>query len=180
VWRPLQREGIVVAQCTLVRWMRALGLHGAVRGLRVRTTTPEATLACPSDRVSQGFQAPRPNALWRADLTYVATRAGCVYAAFVIDADARRIVGGRVSNSLRTDLALDVLDPALYVRTTAQGCDDSYTIPGPDALRGEPDKPTRGWLFDWRLSSHILYRCTTGFGTAREVGRLSSPAWTLD
>ena len=98
------------------RLMRELGLRGVVRGPRVKTTTPVATLACPADRVNRVFQAPRPNALWLADLTYVATWAGFVYVAFVIDAYARRIVGWRVSNSLRTDLALDALEQALYAR----------------------------------------------------------------
>ena len=115
-WRPLRREGVTVARCTVVRWMRALGLRGVVRGSRVKTTPPAATLACPADRGNRGFQAPRPNALWLADLTYVATWAGFVYVAFVIDAHARRIVGWRVSSSLRTDLALDALEQALYAR----------------------------------------------------------------
>ena len=80
----------------------------------VKTTPPVATLACPADRVNRAFQAPRPNALWLADLTYVATWAGFGYVAFVIDAYARRIVGWRVSNSLCTELALDALEQALY------------------------------------------------------------------
>ena len=117
VWRQLQREGIVVARCTVARLMRALGLRGVVRGRRVKTTTPVATLACPADRVSRVFRATRPNALWLADLTYVATWPGFVYVAFVIDAFARRIVGWRVSDSLRTDLALDALEQALYERS---------------------------------------------------------------
>ena len=116
VWRQLQREGIAVARCTVARLMRELGLRGVVRGRRVNTTAPVATLACPADRVNRVFQAPRPNALWLADLRYVATWSGFVYVAFVIDAYARHIVGWRVSNSLRTDLALDELEQALYAR----------------------------------------------------------------
>ena len=116
VWRQLNREGVVAARCTVARLMRELGLRGVVRGRRVNTTTPVATLPCPADRVNRVFQAPRPNALWLADITYVATWAGFVYVAFVIDAYARRIVGWRVSNSLRTDLALDALEQALYAR----------------------------------------------------------------
>ena len=116
VWRQLDREGVVAARCTVARLMRELGLRGVVRGRRVNTTTAVATLPCPADRVNRVFQVPRPNALWLADLTYVATWAGFVYVAFVIDAFARRIVGWRVSNSLRTDLALDALEQALYAR----------------------------------------------------------------
>ena len=101
VWRQLDREGVVAARCTVARlsdcvcFARELGLRGAVRGRRVKTTTPVATLRCPADRVNRVFQVPRPNALWLADLTYVATWAGFVYVAFVIDAYARRIVGWR-------------------------------------------------------------------------------------
>ena len=99
VWRQLRREGVAVARCTVARlsdyvcFARELDVHGVVRGRRVKTTTPVATLPCPADRVNRVFQAPRPNALWLADLTYVATWAGFVYVAFVIDAYARRIVG---------------------------------------------------------------------------------------
>ena len=119
VWRQLRREGVVVARCTVARLMRELGLRGVVRGSGVKTTTRVATLACPADRVNREFQAPRPNALCLADITYVATWAGFVYVAFVIDAYARRIVGWRVSNSLRTDLALDSLEQALYARVAS-------------------------------------------------------------
>ena len=116
VWRQLRREDVKVACCMLARWMRERGLGGVVRGSGVKTTTPVVTLACPADRVNREFQAPRPNALWRADITYVATWAGVVYVAFVMDAYARRIVGWRVSNALRTDLPLDALEQALYAR----------------------------------------------------------------
>ena len=117
VWHQLHGEGIVVARCTVARLMRTLGLRGVVRGRGVKTTTPVATLACPADRVHRVFHVARPNSLWLAGLTYVATWAGFVYVAFVIDAYARRIVGWRVSNSLRTDLALDALEQALYERS---------------------------------------------------------------
>ena len=116
VWRQLHREGIVVARCTVARLMRELGLRGVVRGRPVKTTTPVAKPPCPADRVNREFQARRPNALWVADLTYVATWTGFVYVAFVVDVYARRIVGWRVSNSIRTDLALDALEQALYER----------------------------------------------------------------
>ena len=96
--------------------MRRLGLRGAVRGRRVKTTVPAAQPASIADRVNRTFSVSRPNALRVADLSYVATWRGLVYVAFVIDAFARRIVDWRVSNSLRTDLALDALEQALYER----------------------------------------------------------------
>jgi len=117
VWRQLRREAIPVARCTVARLMRAMGLRGAVRGRAFKVTTVPADLAVrPPDLVEREFQADRPNQLWVADLTYVATWAGFVYVAFVIDVFSRTIVGWRVSSSLRSDLALDALEQALHAR----------------------------------------------------------------
>ena len=110
VWKQLNREGIRVARCTVARLMREMGLRGVVRGRKVITTMPAEIEARPSDRVNRDFQVSEPNRLWVADLSYVATWRGFVYVAFVIDAFARRIVGWRVSSSLRTDIALDALE----------------------------------------------------------------------
>jgi len=93
VWRQLNREGIEIARCTVARLMAGMGLAGAVRGKPVRTTRSNPAVPCPQDRVNRQFQAPRPNALWLSDFIYVATWAGFVYVALVIDAFARRIVG---------------------------------------------------------------------------------------
>ena len=116
VWRQLQREGIAVARCTVERLMRSQGLRGAVRGKVVRTTRADPAASCPQDRVNRQFRADRPNQLWVSDFTYVSTWQGFVYVAFVIDVFARRIVGWRVSQSMRTDFALDTLEQALYDR----------------------------------------------------------------
>ena len=120
VWRQLDREGIHVARCTVARLMREMGLRGEVRGRGVRTTFGSDEHPRPADRVNRDFAVSRPNALWVSDLTYVATWRGFVYVAFVIDAYARRIVGWRVSNSLRSDLALDALEQALYDRALSE------------------------------------------------------------
>ena len=95
VYRQLRREGRDVARCTVERLMRRLGLHGVVRGAQTRTTWPEMAVPCPLDRVARTLVATRPNQLWVADLTYVVTWRGFVYAAFVIDVFARCIVGWR-------------------------------------------------------------------------------------
>ena len=116
VWRQLQREGIQVARCTVERLMRRLGLRGVRRGKVVRTTFGDTAAPCPLDRVNRQFKAGRPNQLWVSDFTYVSTWAGFVYVAFVIDVFARRIVGWRVSRSMRTDFVLDALEQALYAR----------------------------------------------------------------
>lgn len=116
VWRQLQREGEVVARCTVERLMRRLGLQGAVRSKSVKTTISDKATPCPLDRINRQFRAERPNALWVSDFTYVSTWQGFVYVAFVIDVFARRIVGWRVSSSARTDFVLDALEQALYAR----------------------------------------------------------------
>ena len=119
VWRQLVREGYDVARCTVARLMKEIGLRGAVRGRRAKTTIPDEAADRPQDLVERKFTADRPNRLWVSDLTYVATWRGFVYVAFVIDVFSRRIVGWRVSNSLKTGLALDALEQALWERDEA-------------------------------------------------------------
>ena len=117
VWKQMGREGLREARCRVRRLMRELGLTGAVRGRAWTTTTqPDETTGRPADLVERRFTATRPNQLWLADFTYVATWRGFVYVAFVIDVFARRIVGWRVSSSLRTDFVLDALERAIYDR----------------------------------------------------------------
>ena len=117
VWKQLRREHFAVARCTVERLMRRAGLRGVIRGKSVRTTVPDAKAACPLDRVNRQFRAERPNQLWVSDFTYVSTWQGFVYVAFVIDVFARRIVGWRVSSSMKTDFVLDALEQALYARS---------------------------------------------------------------
>jgi transposase InsO family protein len=116
VWRQLHREGVAVARCTVERLMGELHLEGVRRGKPRRTTTPDAAAPRPADLVERDFSAQRPNQLWVADLTYVATWSGFVYVALVIDAFSRFIVGWQASRSLRTDLALDALEMAIWRR----------------------------------------------------------------
>ncbi|WP_423790699.1 IS3 family transposase, partial [Minwuia thermotolerans] len=116
LWRQLKREGFDVARCTVARLMRQMGLEGAIRGKRIKTTSGDKAAPCPLDRVNRQFRAPAPNRLWVSDFTYVATWAGFVYAAFVIDAFARRIVGWRVSRTAHAGFVLDALEQALHER----------------------------------------------------------------
>lgn len=121
VWRQLNREHISVARCTIERLMRILGIQGVVRGKRYKTTIAEPAAQRPADLVQRQFQATRPNQLWVADFTYVATWTGVVYVAFVIDVFARCIVGWRVARSMHTALVLDALEQALWSRTDTEG-----------------------------------------------------------
>ena len=118
VWAQLNREGTRVARCTVERLMRRPeGLQGARRGRAwKRTTIGDDTLTRPADLVERQFHASGPNRLWVADLTYVKTHTGWVYVAFVVDVFSRCIVGWQVSTSLRSDLAIDALEMAVYSR----------------------------------------------------------------
>ena len=119
IWRQLAREGIRVGRDRVARLMRQLGIRGVVRGAKRRTTTPADAADRPADLVGRDFSAPAPNRLWVADLTYVATWAGFCYAAFIIDAYSRLIVGWRVATTLRASLALDALEMAIWARQDA-------------------------------------------------------------
>jgi putative transposase len=116
VWRQLNREGVVVSRCRVERLMRQMGLAGRIRGKKRRTTIPADVGTRPADLVDRQFSASAPNQLWIADITYVATWSGFAYTAFVTDVFSRRIVGWRVSSSLRSDLALDALEMAIWTR----------------------------------------------------------------
>ena len=121
VWRQLKRENITAARCTVERLMKRLGIEGVRRGSKHWTTISDDALDRPADLVNRQFVATRPNQLWVADITFVATWSGFVYVAFVIDVFARRIVGWRVSRSLKTALVLDALEQALWSRTHIEG-----------------------------------------------------------
>jgi len=120
VWAQLNTEGIGVARCTVERLMRAMGLSGARRGRTwVNTTDSDHDLHRPADLVDRQFAAPAPNRLWVADITYVKTHSGWVYVAFVIDVYSRMVVGWQASTSLRSDLAIDALEMAVWNRRRA-------------------------------------------------------------
>ena len=119
VWRQMMREGFSIARCTVDRLMREMGLHGVIRGKPVRTTISDKAAPCPLDHVNRKFHAPAPNRLWVSDFTYVATWAGFVYVAFVIDTYARRIVGWRASRTVHASFVLDALEQALHDRRPA-------------------------------------------------------------
>jgi transposase InsO family protein len=121
LWKQMKREKIDVARCTVARLMSDLGLRGVVNGKTIRTTIPDTSASRPPDLVDRDFTATRPNELWVADFTYVATWRGFVYVAFVIDVFARMIVGWRADNSPRTDLVLDALEQALFSRAETEG-----------------------------------------------------------
>jgi putative transposase len=187
VWKQMGREGLRAARCRVRRLMRELGLVGVTRGRAWTTTTqPDAAAERPVDLVERHFVATRPNQLWVSDFTYVATWAGFIYVAFVIDVFARRIVGWRVSASLRTDFVLDALEQAIYAR-----CDDTVVHLVHHSDRGsqylsmryterladagiEPSVGSRGDSYDNALAESVI-----GLFKA-EVIRRKGPWRTLD
>jgi transposase InsO family protein len=144
--RQLNREGIEVARCTVGRLMAETGPAGADRGEPLTTPRPDPAAPGPRDRVTRQVHAPGPNAPWVPDVTDVATRAGGVHVAVVIDAFARRIVGGRAARSMQAELALDALEQALHDRRPAE-----------DA--GLVHRSDRG-------ARHLSIRCTERLGEA--------------
>jgi putative transposase len=117
VWLELNRQGVVVARCTVGRLMRELGISGArARRKRPRTTVPGDPAGWPPDLLERCFDAPAPNRRWVADITYVLTLAGWVYTALVMDLFSRCILGWQVADHLRSDLALDALEMAIWAR----------------------------------------------------------------
>ncbi|MFD5233367.1 IS3 family transposase [Streptomyces qaidamensis] len=119
VLRQLHREGVPVARCTVARLMRDLGLEGARRGKKIRTTIRDDGQERAGDLLGRDFTASRPNERWVADFTYVATWSGIVYVAFVVDVFSRAIVGWSAATSKRAKLVLDALDMALWRRDRA-------------------------------------------------------------
>lgn len=116
IWRQLHRYGIPVARCTVRRLMHELGIAGTIRGKTVKTTIADDGAVRPADLVNRQFVATAPNTLWVADITYVKTHSGWVYVAFILDVFSRSVVGWRASRSLRSDLALDALEMAIFMR----------------------------------------------------------------
>lgn len=120
VWHQMRREGFAIARCTVARLMKNIGIEGAIRCKKPRTTVPYKALPCPLDSVNHRFHAPAPNVLWVSDFTYVAMWQGFGYVAFVIDVCARRIVGWRASRMPNAGFVLDALEQALHDRRPVQ------------------------------------------------------------
>ena len=132
IWRLLRREGLTVARCTVERLMRQRGLRGIRRGKQFITTRPDESALRPADHVQRQFRADRPNELWVVDFTYVPTWSGMAFTAFVTDVYSRRIVGWRTMPKMATELPLDALEMALWVRDRA-GQDVTGVIQHSDA-----------------------------------------------
>jgi putative transposase len=116
MWKAMRRAGADVGRDQVARLMRELGIEGARRGKRVKTTRPDEKANRPPDLVNRDFTATAPNQLWVTDLTYVPTWSGMVYVSFITDVFSRTIVGWRVASNMRTDMVLESIEMARWSR----------------------------------------------------------------
>lgn len=182
VWHQLRREGFVVARCTVERLMGANGLRGARRGKQFVTTRSDRAAARPPDLVERDFSATRPNELWVVDFTYVPTWSGTVFTAFVSDVYSRRIVGWRTALSMPTELPLDALEMALWVRARA-GHDVDGVVHHSDAgtnTRRSATPPGCSTLARSPRSDQSATRSTTRWPRASSVSTRPSVSATTD
>ena len=166
VWLELNRQGIPVARCTVERLMAQLGLRGARRGRKTRTTRSDPAAKRPPDRVNRNFAPRAPNQLWVADFSYVSTWSGMVYVAFVIDAYARHILGWRVATSMTTALVLDALDHAVWTRRRTRAADLAGLVHHSDA-----GSQYTAITFTQRLTEAGIDPSVGSVGDAYEVSR---------
>jgi putative transposase len=92
-----------------------------MRGRRKRTTRRSERAVPAEDLLQRSFAATRIDKVWVADITYVATREGFLYLAFILDVHSRRIVGWSMENHLKTELVVDALQMAVWRRKPAPG-----------------------------------------------------------
>ena len=116
LWVAARRAGHDIGRDQVARLMKMLDIRGARREKTVRTTVADPEAARPPDLVDRDFTAERPNRLWVADLTQVATWSGVAYVCFITDAFSRRIVGWRVAPNMATQMVLDALEMARWNR----------------------------------------------------------------
>ena len=122
MWHALRREGIDIGREQTARLMRLAGISGKGKGRSPITTRRVNVPDLRPDLVEREFKAQGPNKLWVADITYVRTKKGFVYAAFVTDVYSRRIVGWALSDSMRTEaLPLQALNQAIVCAEETTG-----------------------------------------------------------
>jgi putative transposase len=117
----LHSLGIGCGRRRVARLMRAAGLRGCVRGKKRRTTRRDPRAAPAQDLLRRDFVAAQPNKVWLADITYIPTREGFLYLAFILDTHSRRIVGWSMDSHMRTELVIDALEMAVWRRRPVGG-----------------------------------------------------------
>jgi putative transposase len=125
----LAAQGVHIGRKRVARLMQAAGVVGVSRRAFVTTTRRDGAARPAPDLVQRQFTADRPDQLWVADITYIATWAGFLFLAVVLDAWSRRVVGWAMAAHLRTELVLDALNmaiaqrrPTAVIHHSDQGC----------------------------------------------------------
>lgn len=121
VHAELNALGVRCGRRRVARLMRENGLRGRMRGKRRSTTRRDVKAAAAPDLVDRRFLAADPDRLWLADITYLPTRQGFLYLAFILDACSRRVVGWAMANHLRAELVTKALEMALWRRDPTSG-----------------------------------------------------------
>jgi len=121
VHAELRALGVRCSRKRVARLMRKAGLQGCQRGRKKRTTRRDEHATPAPDLVGRNFCTTSLNQLWTADITYVHTREGFLYLAFILDVYSRKVVGWAMATHLRTDLVVDALEMALWRRKPEAG-----------------------------------------------------------
>ncbi len=121
VHAELRSIGMRCSRKRVAKLMQESGIRGCRRGGRKSTTQRDRNAVAAEDLVGRDFVAAAPDRLWTADITYLATREGFLYLAFVLDAYSRRLVGWAMENHLRSELVTEALNMALWRRQPAPG-----------------------------------------------------------
>lgn len=121
ILRDLRAAGERVARKRVARLLEAQGLVGTPRRrFQVTTDSRHAEPVAPN-RLARRFGVRRPNRVWATDVTYVATWAGWLYLAVVVDLASRRVVGWALGARLDRHLVLTALDRAVARRRRPRG-----------------------------------------------------------
>ena len=121
VHAELRAIGIRCSRKRVARLMRRAKLRGCLRGKKMRTTHRVALQQAAPDLVGRNFASEEPDRLWVADITYVRSKEGFVYLAFILDACSRKVVGWSMATHLRTELVVDALQMAIARRKPSPG-----------------------------------------------------------
>jgi putative transposase len=121
VHAELRAIGIRCSRKRVARLMRRAKLRGCLRGRRMRTTHRVALQQAAADLVERNFASEEPDRLWVADITYVRSKEGFVYLAFILDACSRKVVGWSMATHLRTEIVVDALQMAIARRKPSPG-----------------------------------------------------------
>jgi putative transposase len=121
VHAELRAIGIRCSRKRVARLMRRAKLSGSMWGGRMRTTQRIALRQAAPDLVGRNFASEEPDRLWVADITYVRSREGFIYLAFILDACSRRVVGWSMATHLRSELVVDALQMAIARRKPSPG-----------------------------------------------------------